>query len=191
LILKKRNSISYFKVFFGLIFLVSISSCVEKDKPQKIAAVKDRAALPQLHAVDVTTVISDSGVTKYRITTPVWDMYDRANQPYWEFKQGLQLERFDKNLRVETNIHCKYARYNENQQLWELRGRVKMNNIRGQLFETSLLYWSQRDSKFYSDSAITITDATRIIKGVGFDSNQDMTNYHIRKINGVFPVQND
>jgi LPS export ABC transporter protein LptC len=118
-------------------------------------------------------------------------MYDRANQPYWEFKKGLQLERFDKNLRVETNIHCKYAKYNENQQLWELRGKVKMSNIRGQLFETSLLYWNQRDSKFYSDSAITITDATRIIKGVGFDSNQDMTNYHIRRIKGVFPVQND
>ena len=66
-----------------------------------------------------------------------------------------------------------------------------MSNIRGQLFETSLLYWNQRDSKFYSDSAITITDATRIIKGVGFDSNQDMTNYHIRRIKGVFPVQND
>ena len=66
-----------------------------------------------------------------------------------------------------------------------------MSNIRGQLFETSLLYWNQRDAKFYSDSAITITDATRIIKGVGFDSNQDMTNYHIRRIKGVFPVQND
>ena len=181
-----------FRLLFSVLFwgLLSVS-CVEKDKPQKIAAVKDRAALPQLHAVDVTTVISDSGVTKYRITTPVWDMYDRASQPYWEFKKGLQLERFDKNLRVETNIHCNYAKYDENQQLWELRGKVKMSNIRGQLFETSLLYWNQRDAKFYSDSAITITDATRIIKGVGFDSNQDMTNYHIRRIKGVFPVQND
>lgn len=171
--------------------MLGVLSCTEKDKPEKIGAVKNRAALPQVHTTDFTTVISDSGITRYRISAPSCDIYDRANQPYWEFPQGINFERFDQNLKVDANIHSKYAKFNMNEQIWELKGDVKMTNIQGQLFETSQLFWNQRLEKLYSDSAIKITDATHIIKGVGFESNQYMTNYHIRKSNGVFPVAKD
>jgi LPS export ABC transporter protein LptC len=163
-------------------------SCTETDKPEKIAAVSNRSVLPRLHATDITTVISDSGVTRYRITTPCWNSYDRANQPYQEFPQGIHFESFDLNLKVDANIRSDYAKFKDNEQLWELRGNVKMTNIQGQLFETTQLFWNQMQERFYSDSAITITDASHIIKGVGFESNQNMTNYHIRVVKGIFPV---
>ena len=51
------------------------------------------------------------------------------NQPYWEFPQGIHFERFDLNLKVDANIHSEYAKFNENEQLWELRKNVKMTNI--------------------------------------------------------------
>ena len=175
----------------GLFLLFCIVSCNKDDKPEKIAAVVDRSAMPRLHATDITTLISDSGITRYRISAPCWNVYDKANQPYWEFPQGIHFERFDLNLRVVANIQSEYAKFNENEQLWELRKNVRMTNIQGQLFETNQLYWNQREERFYSDSLIKITDATHIIKGIGFESNQNITNYHIRKTQGIFPVDKE
>lgn len=187
--MKSFQKISISKAIIGSLFLLlCVVSCNTIEKPEKIAAVKDRSAMPRLHATEITTIISDSGVTRYRISSPCWNVYDKANQPYWEFPQGIHFERFDLNLKVDANIHSEYAKFNENEQLWELRKNVRMTNIQGQLFETSQLFWSQRDERFYSDSAITITDASHIIKGIGFESNQNMTVYHIRKTNGIFPV---
>jgi len=187
-VLNSKKHISTYKtIIFGIFIVCFIVSC-NNDKPEKIAAIVDRSAMPKLHATDITTVISDSGITRYRISAPCWNIYDRANQPYWEFPQGIHFERFDLNLKVDANIHSDYAKFKENEQLWELRGNVKMTNIQGQLFETSQLFWNQREERLYSDSLIKITDASHIIKGVGFESNQNMTNYHIRNTKGIFPA---
>jgi LPS export ABC transporter protein LptC len=170
-------------VFF-LVFLIACS----KDKPDKIGAVVDRSKLPRLHATEITTVISDSGITRYRISAPSWDVFDRSIQPYWEFSKGIHLERFDQTLKVDANIHSQYAKFNENEQIWELRGKVRAINLQGELFETERLFWNQRQEKFYSDSLVKITQATRIITGIGFESNQSMTKYLIKRPQGIFPV---
>lgn len=183
--------VKYIHCFFLLFGFLFFWSCTQTEPPQKIAAIVDRSKMPRLKATDITTIISDSGITRYRITTPVWDIYDRASQPYWEFPRGIQFEQFDEKLKVDANLHSNYAKFLEYDKLWELRGNVKMTNIRGQLMETNLLYWDQRTGKFYSDSAISITDAAHIIKGVGFESNQNMTNYHIKKTKGIFPVEKE
>jgi LPS export ABC transporter protein LptC len=159
-----------------------------KDKPDTIAAIEDRSALPKLHASDITTVISDSGVTRYRISAPQWNVYDKANQPYWEFPDGIHFEKFDLNLMVDANIHANYARFNENEQLWELKGNVRSTNLQGELFETEQMFWNQRDERFYSDSLIKITQKSHIITGIGFESNQSMTRYVIRQPQGIFPI---
>ena len=172
--------------FFLQFFVISCGSNV--DKADKIAAVSDRTKLPRLHATDITTVISDSGITRYRISAPSWDIYDRAMPPYWEFPKGIHLERFDQTLKVDANIHSLYAKFNENEQLWELRGKVRAINLQGELFETEKLFWNQRQERFYSDTLIKITQPTRIITGIGFESDQTMSKYLIKRPEGIFPV---
>lgn len=159
-----------------------------KESPEKIAAVVDRSSLPQLHATEITTIISDSGITRYRIFAPRWDVYDKASQPYWDFPNGIHFEKFNLDLKVDANIHSQYARFKENEQLWELRGKVRATNLQGDLFETEQLFWDQRLRRIYSDSLIKITQISHIITGIGFESNESMTNYTIRKPQGIFPV---
>lgn len=165
-------------------------SCTNNEV-EKIDAVLDRSAMPRLHATEITTVISDSGITRYRISAPQWDVFDRANQPYWEFPAGIHFERFDENLKVDANIHSKYAKFNENEQLWELKGNVRMTNIRGELFETEHLFWNQREERIYSDTIVKITQAKHIINAIGFESNQQMTKYMFKETRGIFPVKDN
>lgn len=177
-------------VFTLVIFLLSLNSC-SKDEPLKIAAIKNRTFLPKLHATEITTLISDSGITRYRISTLQWDVYDKVNQPYWNFPKGIHFEKFNLEMNVDANIHSKYAKFKENEQLWELRGKVKATNLQGEVFETEQLFWSQREERIYTDSLIKITQVSRIITGIGFESNQSMTRYTIRKPQGIFPVNED
>lgn len=60
-------------------------------------------------------------------------------------------------------------------------GNVHIQNLKGEQFDTELLYWDQRTQRIYSDEFIRIEQPDRIITGHGFESNQQMTVYTIRK----------
>lgn len=175
----------YRKITLSIIvaLLILITSC-SKEQADKIDAIKNRAALPELQATETTTLISDSGITKYRITTEKCDVYDKAALPYWNFPKGIHFEKFNLNLKVDADIRSNYARYNVYEQTWELKGKVKAMNLLGELFETEQLFWNQIQERFYSDSIVKITQKTGIINAKEFESNQSMTKYTFRYVNG-------
>ncbi|MDD2285393.1 MAG: LPS export ABC transporter periplasmic protein LptC [Paludibacter sp.] len=179
------NSIT--TAFWVVVVLFLLFSC-QSNAPEQIDAVLNRAEIPRLHSLDVTTVISDSGITRYRINTPQWDIFDKSSQPYWEFPYGVHFERFDEQLVIDANIHCEYAKFLEHDQIWELKGNVRATNIQGELFETEQLFWNQKNEKIYSDSLIKITQENYIIIGKGFESNQEMTKYQVKQTQGIIPV---
>jgi LPS export ABC transporter protein LptC len=92
-------------------------------------------------------------------------------------------------MESDATIEADYAYYDEPAQLWMLKGNVKALNLNGEQFEAPLLYWSQKEERVYSDSSIVITRESSIIKGVGFRSNQSMTQYTILKPTGVIPIE--
>ena len=166
-----------------------IAGCKRREVRLKSGAITDRKHTPVLFATDVNTLISDSGIVRYRIIAPTWQVYDKADTPYWEFPDGIFLERFAQDLSSDATIESDYAFYNEAEQQWLLQGNVKALNTVGETFETPLLYWNQKTESVYSDSSIVITRETSIIKGVGFRSNQSMTQYTILRPTGVFPIK--
>lgn len=166
-----------------------VVGCKRRDVRLQSKAITDRKNTPVLHATDVNTLISDSGIVRYRIKAQTWQVYDRADTPYWEFPDGIYLERFDANLESDANIEADYAFYDETAQRWKLVGNVKALNLKGETFETPLLFWDQKTESVYSDSSIVITRETSVIKGIGFRSNQSMTKYTILRPTGVFPME--
>ena len=182
--------------------ILFFSSCRRKEVKLRMDAIEDRSSMPVLDAQQVTTLISDSGVTRFRITAPEWQVYDKATPSYWEFVRGIYLEQFDKNLHTAATLRADYAYYDEQSEIWHLTGNVFATNVNGEQFETPELFWSQKDERIYSDSAISITrppvassnssenkPKATVIKGVGFESNQDMTKYTIRRPTGIFPIE--
>ncbi len=173
-----------------VVVLLAFISCNNDDKP-RVDAFDDRASTPVLLADSVTTLISDSGITRYRIKAMRWEIYDKAQPPYWEFPNGVYLERFSQTLETEASLEADYAHYNEEEQLWELYGHVKALNMEGETFETEQLFWNQKTERVYSDSLIRITRATSVITGIGFESNQTMTKYTIHLPQGIFPIKEE
>ncbi len=160
-----------------------IVSC-NKENKEFVPSFTNRDTVPGMYTDSVTTLISDSGRIRYRMLTPVWEIFDKANEPYWFFPKRIHLERFDDSLRVESVVECDTARFFVSRHLWELKKNVLIVNLAGETFETSILYWDQREGRIYSDSFIRIEQKNVILTGVGFESNQTMTKYSIKNPNG-------
>ena len=152
-------------------------------------AITERDSLPIMETKGVSTLISDSGIIRYRLQAEDWRVFDKKKPPYWAFEEGVYLETFDTLFQMEANIKADTAYYYEKQKLWKLMGNVVIRNLKGEKFNTELLYWDQNTEKVYSDRFIRIEQPDRIITGRGFDSNQQMTKYTIHKPEGIFYLE--
>ena len=79
---------------FNIVMAIAIisgmlSGCGKKKRDNVIATAIDPDSMPTMVTKDGTTLISDSGMTKYRITSKLWIVYDEAKTPGWKFLTGL------------------------------------------------------------------------------------------------------
>lgn len=179
------------RVILLVLLCTLVFACNKKSVKLQADAILDRKAMPILEAEDVTTLISDSGITRYRIAAPKWLIFDKADTPYWEFPKGIYLERFNLEMKADASVQADYAYYDETAKRWMLRGNVKAMNLNGETFNAPLLFWDQNTETVYSDSAIVITQNDLIIKGYGFTSNQQLSKYTIHNPTGVFPIDEE
>ncbi len=173
-------------VWIAMMF-VFLPSC--KKKENLAAAVGKGDSIPDMRTTGVTTYISDSGMIRYKIITAEWLVYSRIDSPYWAFKKGIYLEKFDTLFRIDASIKADTAYFYEPKKLWELRGNVHIRSQRGDKFDTQLMYWDQNKERIYSDRFIRIEQTDKVLTGYGFESNQQMTEYQIYNNTGIFTVE--
>jgi LPS export ABC transporter protein LptC len=174
-------------IWIVVMLLLCNTSC-NKEKKEVVDVSFDPETTYTLRTTDVSTLISDSGITRYRLNAKEWLVFGKAKEPYWYFPKGIYVEKFDTLFQSEASIQADTAYNYEKKSLWKLVGNVKIESLEGTRFETSLLYWDQKEEKIYSDKYIRIEEEDKVITGIGFESNQDMSQYKIFDSQGVFPV---
>lgn len=166
----------------------TVTTSCKDDTKLETAEVDTATEIPTMLTRDVETLISDSGVTRYRIVTPIWYVYDEVEEPYWRFPEGLNLDKYDNFFRTEATVRADSAFYLKRKQTWRLDGNVNISNVMNEKFLTQQLFWDQRTHKLYSDSFIHIERTDRVLEGYGFESNEQLTRYTIKKVSGIFPA---
>ncbi|MDE5812889.1 MAG: LPS export ABC transporter periplasmic protein LptC [Muribaculaceae bacterium] len=170
--------------------ILSVGGCKEDGK-LGVATRIDPKHMPTMTTVNVSTLISDSGITQYKIVSPLWNVYDEVDTPYWNFPKGIYLQKFDRKFNVIASVAADSAKYFRLLNLWKLDGNVELRKEPGELFLTQQLFWDQRRNRLYSDSFIHIETPDRMLEGHGFESNDRLTKYSIRRPTGIFPVSED
>lgn len=173
-----------------MVMLVLFSSCSGRKK-ELGAAITERDSLPVMDTRGVVTLVSDSGVIRYRVNAEEWKVYDRKSPSYWSFEKGVYVEKFDSLFQVEASIKADTAYYYDKQKLWKLISNVHIQNLKGEKFDTELLFWDQNKQKVYSDKEVRIEQPDQIIYAVGFESNEQLTKYTFFKTNGIFYIDED
>ena len=190
----KKKSRTYIRIinitaaFCAAVMFVLFPSC-SGNRKNLADAISENDTLPTMSSLGVTTLISDSGITRYKIVTEEWVINDKKNPPYWAFEKGVYLEKFDTLFHIDASIKADTAYYYEKKKLWELRSNVQIQSQRGDKFETELLFWNEKEEKVYSDKYIRISQEDKIITGYGFESDQNLTEYQIKNTTGVFTVE--
>ena len=155
----------------AIVAVAAATACGDNQRTY-VPNIGDGRSTPTMATTDVVTMISDSGYTRYRVATPLWQMFEDCDSPYWRFPHGLELDQYDPQ-----------------RGLWRLDGRVMMVNTLRDSFLTEQLFWDQLQRRMYSDSFIHIVRTDRIIEGYGFESNQNMTRYTVRRPTAILPVE--
>ena len=165
-------------------------SCREEQRVD-ISRNLDSSKMPTMATRNISTLISDSGITQYKIISPLWNIYDEGDQPYWTFPEGIYLQKFDADYNVIATVAADSAKFFKNERLWRLEGEVEMTKVPKELFLSPRVFWDQRTQKLYSDTFIHIENETHVIEGTGFESDENLNRYRILHPNGIFPVNKD
>ena len=158
------------------------------EKRETISLSADPETFPTMRTINVSTTISDSGYTRYHITTPLWLMYEEASEPHWNFPEGMFIVKLDNDMKEDGTFTADTATFFSNKKLWRFDRNVRMRNINGDRFLTQQLFWDQNAKKIYSDSFIHIERSDRTIEGYGFESNENMTAYKVRHTSASLPT---
>lgn len=167
------------------LFLIIICSCSEV-REHTAPAINERDSVSMMTSYGVNTLISDSGVIKYKIVTERWDVNTIKQPPRWTFEKGIFLEQFDEQFHVEGYINADTAWYYEQQKLWELRGRVHIRNVNGLVFDSEELFWDGNKHEFYSYKFSKVVTPERTLQGTYFRSDEHMLHYEVTNSVGSF-----
>ena len=78
-------------LLFPLSLLLCLISCSEAQE-HTADAIRPEDSTAMMVSYGVNTLISDSGVIKYRIVTERWEVNTVRQPPRWEFMKGIFFE---------------------------------------------------------------------------------------------------
>jgi LPS export ABC transporter protein LptC len=147
--------------------------------------------LPEMVTHNVTMLVSDSGVIRYKATTDLWVRYKPVGgEQYQYFPEGIYLEQMDSAFNPVASIEADTAYNYETSRRWHLINNVHIVNNEDEHFYTNDLHWDVNRHRVYSDSLIRIKRPDATLVGYGFRSDDRFTEYTIMNPVGDFPMQN-
>lgn len=174
------------KTHLYIVILTFLFLACQEGKEHTASAIYPRDSVAVMTSYGVNTLISDSGVIKYRIVAESWEVNQVKNPSRWIFEKGLFLEQFNEKFHVEAYIQCDTAFYFDQKKMWELRGRVRIRTIDGLRFFSEELFWDQNKHELYSYKYSRLITPDREMEGTYFLSDEHMRHYTISNSKGSF-----
>ena len=169
----------------GILMFLILAGCqnqVEHTAP----AIRPQDSVAMMTSYGVNTLVSDSGVIKYRIVTERWEVNTSKNPSLWIFDKGLLLEQFDEKFHINSYIQCDTAYYYDQQKIWKLYGRVRILTKDGLKFTSEQLTWDQNKHELSSNVFSKLVTPERTLQGSYFWSDEKMTRYFVSNSKGSF-----
>lgn len=176
--------IKYF-IVIGVIVSWVLAACqnpVEHTAP----AIHYRDSVAMMTSYGVNTLISDSGVIKYRIVTERWEVNTNHVPSRWIFDKGMLLEQFDEKFHINSYIQCDTAYYFDQERVWKLYGRVRILTKDGLRFTSEQLTWDENKHELSSNVFSKLITPERTLQGSYFWSDERMTRYFVSNSKGSF-----
>jgi len=163
--------------------LLTTTACNEVHE-HTAPAINDRDSVSMMTTYGINTLISDSGVVKYRMVAERWDVNVLKQPNKWTFDKGVFLEQYDKKFNPMAYIQCDTAYYYDKLKIWELRGRVVYKTTDGMTYRGEELYWDEGKHELYSNVFSHVVTPERELQGASFRSDEAMRHYTVSNSKG-------
>lgn len=188
----KQAHINYSKVSIAILLggiAMLFFSCANKiEKIKELSAGENTAGM---EAENYEMIHSDSTIIRFKLITPKLIRYDKSEDPFVEFPQGVEIERYNEKMEKIAGITANYARLYEKESKWEAKNNVVAVNPAGDTLKTEHLIWEQEKGIIYSEQFVKIIRKDQVITGMGFESDQDLSNWMIKKPKGPLYIEVD
>ena len=189
------KKLKYFRIwettFFSFIVFLTMILVSCENEISKIKTVTNTVDLPAITAEGVEMLASDSSVIRSKLQAPLFIKHDNEKDPYIEFPKGVKIVEYDAKMNVISSITAQYAKNFTGEDRWEAKNNVVAVNLKGDTLKTEYLVWDTKNKKIYSDQFVKIISKDQIYTGIGFESNQDFSSYHIKNLKGNMYVNVD
>lgn len=138
---------------------------------------------PVLVSENLNTLFTDSGRAKLRIEAPVQVEFSNGNQ---EYEKGMLVNFYKNEDTIQSYLKADFVHYNKQQDLYTAIGNVVLEDVlKHEKLQTNKLHWSRYEGKVFNNEFVEITKPGQILKGKGFTSSQDLSNYTILEPEGI------
>jgi|JI10StandDraft_1071094.scaffolds.fasta_scaffold100139_3 LPS export ABC transporter protein LptC len=180
--LLEGNLINAFK-WFCLFAFVFFQSC-EDNEISKIKALTSPEETGYDLADSAVITYSEYGWKRAVMVASLMKKHNK-NGNGLEFPKGIKVDFFEKEKKTAT-LTADYAFNDDATKTTKLKGNVKMVNVRNEVLRTDEIIWDMRNKLIHAPGWIKIKTKEEMIVGVGLDSDEDLKNYTIKKVNGIF-----
>lgn len=105
-----------------------------------------------------------------------------------EFPNGLEIEFYNKQGKLNSTLKADYVHYNKNQELYTGTGNVVIvNKEEKQTLYTDFLHWSRLEHRIFTNRFVKIITPDETLTGYGLTSQEDFSSYKILKPSGTIP----
>jgi LPS export ABC transporter protein LptC len=93
-----------------------------------------------------------------------------------EFPKGFNVVFYDSLGHQKGTARANYALSHDVTQIIELRGNVIIQNFKDKTrIDTEKMYWNRASKQIWGEKAVRIITADRVVTGIGFKANEDLT----------------
>jgi len=146
---------------------------------------------PSFSAEGFEMLHSDSTIIRYRLKTPKLIRFEDEAEPFMEFPKGVYIEKFDEKMKIISNLSADYARFYEKDERWEAKNNVIAINAENDTLKTEQLTWEEKKGMIYSEQFVKIIRKDQVITGIGFESDQNLSNWKIKNPKGTLYIDDE
>jgi LPS export ABC transporter protein LptC len=133
-------------------------------------------------AKNVESYMSQDGKTKAKLIAPIMLLSQDEYGQKVEYPNTLKVDFFDDSLHIQSKLFARYGSYSKRDNKIFLKDSVIVFTVKGDTLISKELYWDQSTQRFSTDKQVFISQsqpARQRLFGIGFSSDQNLTDVHI------------
>jgi len=176
------------RAFLLLLLIIFFSSCSTDIKYIKDLTKNDKIPFEIMEGVKLH--YSDSAVLKVKLISPLIQRFS-GDRNEIIFPNGIDVSFYSDGINIQSKLQANYAIKKTKTNITEIKENVILKNFKGEQLNTEHLIWDENNGILKSDKEVTITTQQEIIKGTGFEADQEFNNYKINNITGTILLKKD